>query len=39
MRAVRAAALFGLGVAVGWLTWDSLQAWFDELDLVSGGYW
>lgn len=35
MRAVRAVALFGLGVAVGWLTWDSVQAWFDELDIVS----
>jgi hypothetical protein len=39
MRAVRAAVLFGAGVVVGWLTWDSVQAWFDELDIVSSSDW
>lgn len=39
MRVVRVAALFGLGVAVGWVTWDSVQAWLDELDNVSGSDW
>ena len=39
MRVVRAVALFGLGVAVGWLTWDSVQQWLDDLELVSGSDW
>ena len=36
---MRGVALFALGVVVGWVTWDSVQSWLDELDLVSASEW